>query len=119
VPTARDVRSSRSSIAHLVFQPGFPKLAEYTIRETMPEQRVVMPGAPSMIMTCLMQETCTVEKCVEFQKRQSAFWFYGYVKFDDVFDREHEWRYRFSYRRGYGGLRLDYFREFPGISTRG
>jgi hypothetical protein len=80
----------------------------------MPEQRVVMPAQQSMIMTCLMEDTMTVGKCVEFQKRKGTFWFYGYVKFDDVFGREHEWRYRFSYSRGYGGFRLDYFREFPG-----
>jgi hypothetical protein len=58
---------------HLVFQPSFPKLAEYSIRETMPEQRVVMPGAQSMTIGCLMQDACTVGKCVEFQKRKSAF----------------------------------------------
>jgi hypothetical protein len=98
----------------LVFQPTFPAIAEYTIRESVPEQRVVMPGQSSMIMACLMEDTMTVEKCVEFQKRKGIFWFYGYVKFDDVFGREHEWRYRFSYKRGYGGFRLDYFREFPG-----
>jgi hypothetical protein len=80
----------------------------------VPEQRVVMPGQSSMIMACLMEDTMTVGKCVEFQKRKGIFWFYGYVKFDDVFGREHEWRYRFSYKRGYGGFRLDYFREFPG-----
>jgi hypothetical protein len=103
----------------LTFQAAFPKVADYIIREAMPDQRVVMPGASSMIMTCLMQDTFTVGKCVDFQKRKSAFWFYGYVKFDDVFGREHEWRYRFSYKRGYGGLRLDYFREFPGESETG
>jgi hypothetical protein len=56
----------------------------------------------------------TVGKCVDFQKRQAAFWFYGYVKFADVFGREHEWRYRFRYKRGDGAFRMEYFREFPG-----
>jgi hypothetical protein len=102
----------------LVFETDFPMVPVYTIRDTLPNERVVMPGQYSAIMGCMMQDNLTVGKCVEFQKRIRAFWFYGYVKFDDVFGREHEWRYRFCWKRGYDGFRLDYFDEFPDDSVR-
>jgi hypothetical protein len=101
---------------HLVFAALSPEpdLTWYAIREQAVEQPVILPGKESSIFGCLTQGTMTLGKCVEFHKRRAGFWFYGYVKFDDVFGREHEWRWRFFYRRGFDGFRLDYFREFPG-----
>jgi hypothetical protein len=98
---------------HLVFQPDFPSVAEYRIRDSVPDELVVEPGKTSAILGCLMEGTFTVGKCVAFQERKAAFWFYGYVKFDDSFGREHEWRWRFRYQRGDGRFRLVYYREFP------
>jgi hypothetical protein len=91
-----------------------PDLTWYALREQPVEQIVVMPGQPSSTFICPLKGTMTVGKCVDFQKRKAGFWLYGYVKFDDVFGRQHEWRYRFRYQRGDGGFRLEYFREFPG-----
>jgi hypothetical protein len=101
---------------HLVFKPFSPDpdLTWYSIREQGIERPVVLPGKESSIFACLMLDTMTLGKCVEFQKRKAGFWFYGYVIFDDVFGREHQWRWRFAYRRGYDDWRLEYFREFPG-----
>jgi hypothetical protein len=96
----------------LVFLADFPNGADYSIREPFPERPVIMPDKTSDIFVCCMEDAMTVGKCVDFQAQRGAFWFYGYVIFADVFGRQHEWRYRFSYKRGYGGFRLDYFREF-------
>jgi hypothetical protein len=96
----------------LITAAEFPKVAEYTIREVIPDELVIAPGSQSAIMTCLMQDTFNVGGAVSFQKRKLAFWFYGYVVFDDTFGSEHRFEYRFCYRRGYGGPRLEYYREF-------
>jgi hypothetical protein len=95
----------------------FPKVAEFTIREVMPDELVIAPGGQSAIMTCLMQDTFNVGGAVNFQKRKVAFWFYGYVVFDDTFGSEHRFEFRFCYRRGYGGPRLEYYREFTTVKN--
>ena len=46
-----------------------------TIRETMPDNLVIAPDAPSATLTCLMEETFNVGGAVNFQKRKIAFWF--------------------------------------------
>jgi hypothetical protein len=97
----------------LVFAADLSNVAEYSIRESMPDELVVEPGAPSAILGCLLNTTFNVGNAVDFRNRKAAFWFYGYVKFDDAFGREHEWRWRFRYRRGDGRFRLVYYREFP------
>jgi hypothetical protein len=53
----------------------FPQPATYTIRETMPDNLVIAPDAPSATLTCLMEETFNVGGAVNFQKRKVAFWF--------------------------------------------
>ena len=97
----------------LVFLPDFPNVSEYKIRESMPDELIVEPSGTSAILGCLLEATFTVGNAVDFQERKASFWFYGYVKFDDAFGREHEWRWRFRYRRGDSGFRLVYYREFP------
>lgn len=96
----------------IIVAAEFPTVVEYTIRATMPADLVVAPGASTELLTCLMEDTFRVRDAVDFQKRKLAFWFYGYVVFDDTFGREHRFEYRFCYQRGYGGLRLEYYREF-------
>jgi len=88
------------------------KPAEHVIRESMPEELVIEPGHPSATLICIMKDTFTVGEAVRFQKRKTAIWFYGWVKFDDAFGREHQLDFRFCYRRGYGRFRLDHYREW-------
>src|SRR5260370_23797954 len=100
VNTGRSVAVFKEIRHQLVLLEGdFPRMADYVIAENMPEHRVIMSGQPGSMFACLMKDTMTVGKCVDFQRRKATFWFYGYAKFDDVFRREHEWRYRFRYRR--------------------
>ena len=97
----------------LVFQADFPEAAGYRIRETMPGDLVVEAGKTSAVFGCLAEDAFADGKAADFQNGRSAFWFYGYVKFDDAFGREHECRWGFCYRRGYDRFRLVYYREFP------
>jgi hypothetical protein len=54
----------------LITAAEFPKVAEYTIREVIPDELVIAPGSQSAIMTCLMQDTFNVGGAVSFQKRK-------------------------------------------------
>jgi hypothetical protein len=60
-----------------------------------------------------MEDTFTVGHEVRFQTRKVAVWFYGFVVFDDAFGREHRFEYRFCFKGGSSGFRLEYYREFP------
>jgi hypothetical protein len=47
----------------------------------------------------------------------TAIWFYGYARYDDVFGREIEYRFRWKFS-GVGPLRFDYHREFVREATK-
>jgi hypothetical protein len=96
----------------IILQPTFPTTPTYADREQMPDELVIEPGKPSATLGSMMKDTLTIRDAVAFQERKTAFWFYGYVIFDDAFGREHRFEYRYCYRRGFGGPRLEYYREF-------
>jgi hypothetical protein len=94
----------------IIVKPEFPIDAPYSVRE-QPEDLVIEPGKAGSTFACIMRDTLTVGDAVGFEKRKLAFWFYGYVKFNDAFGREHRFEYRYCYRRGFAGPRLEYYRE--------
>jgi hypothetical protein len=70
----------------IIIARTFPQPAQHVIRERMPEDLVVAPGESSEKLICQMEDTFTVGDAVRFQNRESTFWFYGYLRFDDAFD---------------------------------
>ena len=96
----------------IIVAPTCMQPPTYTVRATMPDDLVIEQGKPSASLGCVMAETFTVGKCVAFQNRETAVWFYGYAKLKDAFGRLRQYEYRFCYRRGYGGFRLEYFRDW-------
>jgi len=109
----RTVARLREISNHLLYSPEFPGKIDDRVLESIPEELVIEPGKSSATYTVLLDEIFTVSKVLDFHKQRAAFWFYGYVKFDDIFGRQHEFRWRFRYRHGDGGFRLIEFREFP------
>lgn len=78
----------------------------------MPDQLVISPDEESSTLLCYDRDF-TVGNAVEFQKDRTAIWFYGYVRFADAFGQETTWRWRYCWRKGYGGFRLVWYEEAP------
>jgi hypothetical protein len=89
--------------------PEIPSLP--TLREALLDEMVVEPTMPSSTYVATMREKFTIGDAVKFQKEKLDIWFYGYVRYDDIFKRRHKLRYLFRFHRGYERFRLIDFEE--------
>jgi hypothetical protein len=98
----------------LVLAPELANEREHRPKTPLPIESILGPGeqTPRGALVCSFDRKITIGEGKEILALKNAFWFYGYVAYDDTFGFGRELHYVFRYDGGTGGrFRLHFFQE--------